>query len=155
MGLVTLITTVTPHLEKQASITGNASIIVISSLAGFEATHPAKGGPYTPFKRAQAVIAKEQARILGPKGIRVNVILPGCVETPDITLSDGTVEKSPFQKFMKNNIPAYQSLLDTIPLGRPGRPEEIANAVVFLSSKLASYITGANLLFDGGMSIYL
>jgi 3-oxoacyl-[acyl-carrier protein] reductase len=93
-GLVTLIEASIPFLEEQSKALENASIVVISSMAGFEARYPIAGSPYTTLKRAQAVLAKDYARTLGPRGIRINSIAPGSIENPNITLPDGTVQWS-------------------------------------------------------------
>ncbi|KAJ4256268.1 hypothetical protein NW762_009348 [Fusarium torreyae] len=151
LGLVNLINASVPHMEKR----GGGSIIVISSLAGFEAKHPAVRGPYTTLKRAQATLAKDFGRWLGPKGIRINTIAPGAIDSPPVTLADGTQELSQFQQVMTAK-PAYlKSLLDSIPLGEVGQAQDIANAVVFLGSRLSKYINGVNLIVDGGMSTAL
>ncbi|KAM5377903.1 hypothetical protein ACJZ2D_004807 [Fusarium nematophilum] len=152
LGLISLIRAAAPHLAKRD---GTGSIIVISSLAGFEAKHPAVTGPYTTLKRAQSTLAKDFARWLAPQGIRINTIVPGTIDSPPITLADGTKEESDFQKVMLANPSYVQTLLDTIPMGRFGQAREAANAVVFLGSRLSSYITGTNLVIDGGMSTFL
>jgi 3-oxoacyl-[acyl-carrier protein] reductase len=154
LGLVTLIDASTPFLEERAKGSENASLVVISSMAGFEARHPIAGSPYSTFKRAQAVLAKDYARKLGALGIRINSIAPGSIENPNITLPDGTVQLSQYQIVKRDNYPFYKSLLDAVPLGRTGVPEEIANTVIFLASGLASYINGANIVVDGGMSLF-
>ncbi|KAJ4199880.1 hypothetical protein NW767_007860 [Fusarium falciforme] len=152
IGLISLIHAVTPHLEKRD---GAGSIIVISSLAGFEAKHPAHTGPYATLKRAQATLAKDFSRVLGPKGIRINSIVPGTIDSPATILPDGTEEPSTFQAVMTANPAFLESLLASITLGKIGHAQDVANAVVFLGSRLSSYITGTNLIIDGGISTTL
>ena len=155
LGLITLIEATVPYLEKRATDAKTTSIIVISSLHGFETHFPGVGSPYTTFKRAQATIAKDFARQLAPKGIRINTIIPGAIENPNITKPDGTVEWSNFQILKRDNYHLFKSMLDATPIGRTGKPEEIASAVLFLSSGLADYITGSKLVIDGGVSTSL
>lgn len=81
------------------------------------------------FRAALSAWTKVQAEAGAPHGIRVNSILPGFVDS----------------------YPVGQKILETIPMGRIGRLEELAKAVAFLLSDDASYITGQNLLLDGGM----
>ncbi|ENH66465.1 Dehydrogenase/reductase SDR family member 4 [Fusarium oxysporum f. sp. cubense race 1] len=152
LGLVNLINASEPHLEKR---NGAGSVIVISSLAGFEARHPAIRGPYTTLKRAQATLAKDFGRWLGPKGIRINTIVPGTIDSPPVDKPDGTVELSQFQQIMTANPDFLKSLIDSIPLGKVGQAQDIANAVVFLGSSLGRYVNGVNLIVDGGMSTAL
>ncbi|KAH8811534.1 hypothetical protein F5884DRAFT_843167 [Xylogone sp. PMI_703] len=154
LGLRALIEATMPYLEIQAASTGNASIVVMSSMAGFERRLPNMGSPYSAFKRAQAVLAKDYARIVGPKNIRINVIVPGAVETPGRILPDGTTEPSTFQVVRQQDPEFFKRLLETNALGRVGKPEDVANAAIFLSSPLSSYTTGAYLVLDGGMSIF-
>ena len=71
--------------------------------------------------------------------MRVNVVAPGPIETPMLNRFTGTDERK-------------TSLLSRVPLKRAGRPEEIAQAIVFISSDKASFITGASYLVDGGKS---
>lgn len=152
IGLITLIHAATPHLEQRD---GAGSIVVISSLAGFEAKHPAHTGPYAVLKRAQATLAKDFSKVLGPKGIRINSIAPGTINPPSTTRPDGTEELSTFQQIMTANPAFLESLLPNIALGRVGSGQDVANAAVFLGSRLSSYITGTNLIIDGGMSTAL
>ncbi|KAM0221155.1 hypothetical protein ACHAPQ_003063 [Fusarium lateritium] len=152
LGLINLINASTPHLEKR---NGTGSIVVITSLAGFEAKHPAIGGPYTTLKRAQATLAKDFGRMLGPKGIRINTIAPGAVDSPPVQHPDGTVELSTFAQSRKANPEFLNMILQSIPLGDFGQARDVANAVVFLGSRLGRYIHGVNLYLDGGMSTTL
>ena len=96
---------------------------------------------YTPTKAAQHALMQSAAIALGRHGIRCNSILPGTIET-DLNRADLTPEKTAhFEK--------------RIPLGRLGQPEDIAGPVVFLASDLARYVTGAELLVDGGLFVNL
>jgi meso-butanediol dehydrogenase/(S,S)-butanediol dehydrogenase/diacetyl reductase len=78
----------------------------------------------------------------GPHGIRANVISPGMTETPNTAplLAD---PPKPFQELV----------LDRIPLGRHGQPEDVVNAAVFLASDESSWISGTNIIIDGGGSV--
>lgn len=90
---------------------------------------------YSATKAAIAGYTRGWARDLGPRGITVNVVQPGAIDT-DMNPVDG---------------PFSSGIAPTIALGRYGRPEEIAAAIVFLASPAASYITGATLTVDGGL----
>ncbi|KAG5797305.1 hypothetical protein H9Q69_003688 [Fusarium xylarioides] len=139
-----------------ADVLGLVNLINASdSLAGFEARHPAIRGPYTTLKRAQATLAKDFGRWLGPKGIRINTIVPGTIDSPPVDKPDGTVELSQFQQIMTANPDFLKSLIDSIPLGKVGQAQDIANAVVFLGNSLGKYVNGVNLIVDGGMSTAL
>jgi 3-oxoacyl-[acyl-carrier protein] reductase len=81
---------------------------------------------------------KTWSRELGPKGIRVNAVAPGFVETPILSTIPDKV---------------LQQMREQVPLHRLGRPEEIANAYAFLASDEASYINGAVLEVSGGMTV--
>ena len=90
-------------------------------------------------------IAKTLSRELAPQGILVNVIAPGRIDTERIAeLDQANAQKSgkPIEDVRKASVAS-------IPLGRLGRPEELANLVVFLSSQAASYITGQAITVDG------
>ncbi len=89
---------------------------------------------YSMSKAAMTGMTRGLARDLGPRGITVNVVQPGPIDT-DMNPADGE---------------AAASQVTLTALGRYGRPQEIANTVVFLASPAASYITGAQIAVDGG-----
>lgn len=90
--------------------------------------------------------AKTLSRELAPKGILVNVIAPGRIDTERIA----ELDQANAQKAGKSIEDVRKASLASIPLRRLGRPEEFANLVVFLSSQAASYITGQAITVDGG-----
>lgn len=118
-----------PEMEKN----GGGSIINCASILGHVGQHSvsayaaAKGGVVNMTRTAAVTYAK--------RGIRVNAVCPGYIETN--ILDDLSDE-------MK------QQLVSLHPIGRLGKPEEVANAVLFLASDESSFVTGANLLVDGG-----
>lgn len=125
---------VTPHMVQN----GGGAIVNFSSIAGliaFPNLHPA----YSPSKGANRLLTKTAAIDFAAKNIRVNSIHPGIIHTQqaEYIISDPNV------------IP---HILDKIPLGRVGRPEEIANVALFLASDEASYVTGAEFVVDGGFT---
>lgn len=124
---------VVPYMKKQHK----GSIVNISSLAGIQGI--AGATPYTASKGASRSLTKGAARDLGQYGIRANAVIPGWIVTPmmqSVTLS---------KKILDN-------LIAGIPLGHLGEPEDVANAVLFLASDEARFITGAELVVDGGQS---
>jgi 3-oxoacyl-[acyl-carrier protein] reductase len=126
---------VVPWLEAA----GGGSIIHISStLGGFEADL----GPaaYATVKGGLVAHSKMLAVALAGRNIRVNCVAPGAIE-----FAGGTWDE------LKRGAPAiYERVRSMIPFGRLGTPEEVANAVVFLASEAASWITGVALAVDGG-----
>ncbi len=90
-------------------------------------------------------IAKTLSRELAPQGILVNVIAPGRIDTERIA----ELDRANAQKSGKALDEVRQASLASIPLGRLGRPEELANLVVFLASQAGSYITGQAITVDG------
>ncbi|UZT99008.1 SDR family oxidoreductase [Chryseobacterium fluminis] len=105
---------------------------------------------YSSAKAALNAYSKALANELGPQGIRVNIVSPGVVRTP---LMNEFIENIA-QKSGSSFEETFQSIIDTVgvPLGRMSEPEEVANAVAFLASSEAQYITGANISVDGGSS---
>ena len=120
-------------------INPNASIILIASLAAHEEI--CSHSVYASNKMAVTRLAKSFASDLAPEGIRVNSISPGYIETP---IFAERINKEP--DYLKKRA-------QRIPLKRIGSVRDIANACAFLASDAASYITGTDLLIDGGYSI--
>lgn len=111
------------------------SIVNVASIASFMAT-PGNLA-YNTSKGAVAQFTKALAIELAPSGVRCNAIAPGFMETRMTEATRAQPEKLAF-------------FLNRVPMGRPGQPEELAGAVLFLTSDAASYITGAILPVDGG-----
>lgn len=121
---------VTKIMMKQRS----GSIINMTSVVG--ETGNAGQANYAAAKAGVIGFTKSVAKELASRNIRVNAVAPGCIDT-DMTavLSDAVKEE----------------MIKSIPLGRTAAPEEVAQAVVFLASQKAGYITGQTLNVDGGM----
>ena len=114
---------------------GGGSIVNLSSMAARWASP--YGAAYATSRAGMTHFTRGAAIQYGPEGIRVNSVLPGWV-------------KSPFTKwiFTDEKLSAYRT--NKVPLGRWGEPQEIAAAILFLLSDDASYVTGSELLVDGG-----
>jgi len=126
-------TKVAPWMKES----GGGSIVHISSIAGLEAGWPSS---YAATKAALVSHAKSLAVAAAPGRVRVNVVTPGSIEFP------GGV----WDQVKSGNRSMYDAVLASIPSGRMGTAEEVANAVVFLASDRASWITGSCLTVDGG-----
>lgn len=118
-----------------------ASIILSGSTAATRSS--AAFGVYGASKAAIRSFGRTWATELAGRGIRVNTLIPGPVETPGLT---GLVDSPEASQQLLHNFAAK------IPLGRVGQPVEIANAVAFLASEQASFITGIELFVDGGVN---
>jgi len=126
------------EIVKRKKINKGASIVFISSISSIYAT--VSNALYASSKGAINSLAKVLALELAPKKIRVNSIMPGMVRTNMINaygLSDEEMD----------------AVTKGYPLGRIGEPEDIANAVVFFLSDASSWITGAQLVVDGGVTL--
>lgn len=126
-----------PHIERS----GGGAILNISSISGLGAS--ARSTSYAAVKAAVINYTMSQGLMLAGKKIRVNAIAPGSIEFPG-----GMWEER------KTSTPQlYNAVLNSIPWGRLGKPEEIANAALFLCSDQASWITGQTLTVDGGQML--
>jgi len=122
------------HLERTKGV-----IINISSVSGLKPT-PANS-VYCMSKSALDMFTKCLALELGPKGVRVNTINPGLIKT-DFRIAFG------FSRESEDEL--VERTAKTAPLCRAGEPEDIANAILYLASDNSSFITGINLVSDGG-----
>jgi 3-oxoacyl-[acyl-carrier protein] reductase len=136
MGTVHTVEAALPHLEKSAA----GSIVCISSTAALEFFGGVR--PYNAVKAALINYISNQAVALAPKGIRANTVSPGT-----IYFEDGA-----WGQRKREQPEVYQRAFAANPTGRMGRPEEVANAVAFIASPAASFITGANLVVDGALT---
>lgn len=115
-------------------MTLGGSIINLSSIGGMVGYKGTFG--YAGTKWAVRGLTRSAARELAPMKIRVNTVCPGVIDTP---------------MFYENDPALLNQFLESIPLGSLGKPTDIASAVAFLASENAAYITGADILVDGGM----
>jgi 3-oxoacyl-[acyl-carrier protein] reductase len=128
--------TAVPFLEKS----GAGAIVVVGSTAAVEVVGPRRA--YSGVKAAILPYIKSLARNLAPKNVRANMVSPGTVYF-----------KGGVWNVIEQKMPdRYRQALDRNPMGRMATPEEVANAVVFLASPRASFISGTNLICDGGMT---
>jgi NAD(P)-dependent dehydrogenase (short-subunit alcohol dehydrogenase family) len=114
---------------------GSGSIVNVSSTYG--RTGAAGASVYSASKHAVEGLTKSAALEAAASGVRVNMVAPGPIETGMLNRFTGTAERK-------------AGLAATVPLNRVGRPEEIAQAILFLASDKASFVTGASYPVDGG-----
>ena len=133
---VNLVEAAMPFLEKSKA----GAIVTISSVSGREIDFAA--GPYGTFKAAIVHYTQGLAHKLAAQGIRANSVSPGNTYFP------GGV----WQQIEQNQPDFFQEALALNPTGRMGTPQEMANAVAFLASPAASFVTGTNLVVDGALT---
>ena len=133
VNLIAFLKILRPLLEQMPD-TENKSITMISSLFGLIGRQGRL--PYSMSKHAMLGACRTLALELGARGVRVNTVSPGFIDT----------------KLTRRNIQEsrLKTISSMIPAGRLGRPDEIAEAVAFLVSNRASYVNGTNLVIDGG-----
>jgi NAD(P)-dependent dehydrogenase (short-subunit alcohol dehydrogenase family) len=124
-----------PYLRER----GGGSIVNVSSLAGL------KGGPgmtaYSASKGAIIAFTRALAEELAPDNIRANSVCPGWIDTPF---------NEPAIEFMGGRAQQEEMVQQIVPLKRQGTPEEIAPGILYLASDASSYVTGQELVIDGG-----
>jgi glucose 1-dehydrogenase len=135
-----------PYVRKsRGSIVNVASVHAVATSAGV--------GAYASSKGALVALTRAAALELGPAGVRVNAVLPGAVDTPMLRGDAGT-------RLAEGDGQGTEDALARIaartPLGRIGRPEEIASVIVFLADgEWSSFVTGQALVVDGGVTARL
>jgi NAD(P)-dependent dehydrogenase (short-subunit alcohol dehydrogenase family) len=128
-----------PHLKRSR----NAAVVLVGSTAGLTGSMTNQRVAHSVAKGGVIAMTRQLAAEGAPHGIRVNCISPGMISTP-ATQGDLLAEDHPMR-----------GIAAAIPLGRIGRAEEAVRCALFLASDEASYVTGANLVVDGGWSAVL
>jgi len=113
---------------------GKGTIVNVTSIAG-HALHPFAGSAYSVSKAALSALTREMASEFAALGVRVNAVAPGEIETDMIQ-------------------PEYEVLIPRIPMERMGSPMEVANAIFYLCSEDAGYVTGTELWVTGGQHLF-
>lgn len=124
------------HGAEAMAARGGGSIVNLSSMLGLISLPGAAVDGYTAAKHGVVGLTKNYALTYGPRGVRVNCINPGWIET---AMTDPIAQAG-----------GKQFMVDGTPLGRMGRPEEVAAVALFLASDDASFVTGASYVVDGG-----
>lgn len=127
-----------PFLESSAKAGAMPSIVNISSISALRTSR--RTPPYGAVKAAVMHYTMSQAAILAPAGIRVNCVAPGSIEFPGGSWEERRTTRPEL----------YKRTLESIPFGRLGKPEEIAEVVTFLASPRASWVTAQSIVVDGG-----
>ena len=128
-----------PHLRAR----GGGSVVNVGSTAGMTGSLTLDRTAHTASKGAVMALTRQLAAEGARHGIRVNSVSPGMTVTPQT------------QHLFDDPEHPVARIADHIPLGRPGRPEDVARCALFLASDESSYVTGANLVVDGGWSTVL
>jgi 3-oxoacyl-[acyl-carrier protein] reductase len=135
MGTVAGVEAAIPLLEQSM-----AGAIVVGTTGAIEIAGPPR--PYASAKAALVPYVKALARNLAAKNIRANMVSPG-----NVYFKGGV-----WNVVEENNPELFQTMVGRNPMGRMGTPAEVANAVAFLASPRASFITGTNLIVDGALT---
>ncbi len=125
-----------PFLEQ-----ARGSILNVSSISGYR---PSVRTPaYAAVKALLINYTASQAAMYAPKGIRANAVAPGSIEFPG----------GSWEQRRTSDPKLYNAILGSIPFGRMGTPEEVANVALFLASPLAGWVTGQTIIVDGGQML--
>jgi len=119
---------------------GSGAMVAVASVAAQRGGGLVGGAHYAASKGGVLSLVKSLARELGPAGVRVNAVCPSLITTDSVVAAVGHDR--------------IRELTSGVPLGRPGTPEDVAGACLFLSSDLSAYITGATVDVNGGSHIH-
>jgi 3-oxoacyl-[acyl-carrier protein] reductase len=136
MGTVAGVEAALPFLEKSSA----GSVVVVGTTGAIEIAGAPR--PYASVKAALVPYVKALARNLAAKGVRANMVSPG-----NVYFKGGV-----WNQLEENNPELFKVMVGRNPTGRMGTPEEVANAVVFLASPRAGFISGTNLIVDGALT---
>jgi 3-oxoacyl-[acyl-carrier protein] reductase len=136
LAFVRLVEAAVPYLEQSDA----AAVVVLGTTSAFDTLPPTSANSYAAFKAAVLEHASGLGHALARKGIRVNTVSPGPIDFPG----------GDWDRLHQTRAEFYETIRARIPVGRLGRPEEVARAVTFLASPAASFCTAVNLVVDGG-----
>jgi NAD(P)-dependent dehydrogenase (short-subunit alcohol dehydrogenase family) len=125
------------EIEAMLAHGEGGAIVNVSSTLGLRGS--AFGSPYSASKHGVLGLTRTAAIEYASAGIRVNAVCPGAIDTP---MMDETFERFPGLR---------EGLIGFVPMGRMGRPEEVAHAIAWLDSDAASFVTGEHLAVEGGL----
>jgi 3-oxoacyl-[acyl-carrier protein] reductase len=137
LPLVRAVDAAIPHFTAA----GGGAVVAVSSISGIDTGTPSAPNSYAAMKAAVIQHSSARAHALAAQGIRVNTVSPGPIEFPG----------GDWDRVREGRPALYDMIKEKIALGRYGRPEEVAKAIVYLASPAASFCTGVNLVVDGGM----
>jgi len=136
LAFVRLVEAAVPYLEQSDA----AAVVVLGTTSAFDTLPPTSANSYAACKAAVLEHASGLGHALARKGIRVNTVSPGPIDFPG----------GDWDRLHQTRAEFYETIRARIPVGRLGRPEEVARAVTFLASPAASFCTAVNLVVDGG-----
>ncbi|OQE45100.1 hypothetical protein PENCOP_c002G02999 [Penicillium coprophilum] len=125
--------------ESRGTRYGKGVIVNVASTLGLTAAHYAVFPSYTAAKHAVIGLTKSDAKMYASHEIRINAVCPGWTLTPMT------------EKFISE--PSMERELSSVPAGRMGKPDEIADAILFLASPMSSFVYGVGLVVDGGYTL--
>lgn len=136
LGAVTAVEVLGEALEAS----GSGSIVLMSSTAALETFIAPQA--FNALKAALITYGAQLSQALAPKGVRVNTVSPGAIAYPG----------GNWEAIRTMMPPLYEGTLAQMPMGRFGEPDEVARAIVFVASPACPYMTGSNIVIDGGFT---